>query len=86
MSARTVINEILKISGLKIMFPLILGNLAIEFAYASLIFLKKNKFKVLHCLRFIVQHLSITNIINKKARKVDVFCVIIVYILFSSGW
>jgi hypothetical protein len=70
---------LLKVTGLKIMRFLVLGNLLIEFTYSLLAYLKKEKFDPSRCLKYMFLHLSITNVINKKAKKLDLFCVVAVY-------
>jgi hypothetical protein len=77
-----ILEDIIAVSGIKIMWSLALGNLAIEFIYSLVCYLKKEKFNALFCMKSIVSHFSITHILTKRAKKIDAVCVIIVYIAY----
>jgi hypothetical protein len=65
------------------MWTLVLISLLVEFIYLLIVYFKDRiKLNFIEFLKYIIFHLSITDVINKKAKKIDLLCIIIVYSLY----
>ena len=74
-----IINRVIVLTGIKIMWTIALGNIMLEIIIIIINYftkrIKQNKFN----LKYIVSHLSIAYVINRKAKKEDVLCIITAY-------